>query len=302
MKRIKASAPGSIMITGEHAVVYGHRAVVAAIEQRITVTLTQRSDRNVRIASQIADPFETSLDALEPSHAYRFVIACIRTHLSCIETGFDLEITSVIDPTLGLGSSAAVTIAVLGALSALVDADPGEIHTDAVTIIRDIQGRGSGADLAASLTGGMISYQAPPEAAIIRLPRPPVLALKYAGYKTPTSEVLKLIAERMEGQEQIFHALYAEMGQKADGAIEAAQGEDWQAFAASLTQYQILMEQLGVCDDTLAGIIAQAQSDPAVLAVKISGSGLGDCVVAVGAVPDGFTKAELATEGLIIHA
>ena len=49
---ICASAPGSIMITGEHAVVYGHKAIVAAVEQRISVTLTPRQDDQVRITSE----------------------------------------------------------------------------------------------------------------------------------------------------------------------------------------------------------------------------------------------------------
>jgi mevalonate kinase len=301
MRRITASAPGSIMITGEHAVVYGHRAVVAAVEQRVTVTLTERADRMVRIVSQISDPLEAPLDALPKSRDYRFVLACIKAHHARIPAGFDLIITSQIDPTLGLGSSAAVTIAVLGALGAFSGADRTDLHPTAVSIVQDIQGRGSGADLAASLTGGMISYRAPPDAQINRLPSPPVLALRYAGYKTPTAEVLALIAKRMQGNTQTYKDLYAEMGAEAERAIAAAKAGDWPGFATSLTEYQTLMEQLGVCDQTLAQIIADARRDGGLLAAKISGSGLGDCVVALGSVPEGFTKAELATEGLIIH-
>lgn len=301
MRRITTSAPGSIMITGEHAVVYGHRAVVAAVEQRVTVTLTERADRMVRIVSQIADPLDAPLDALPKSHDYRFVLACIGAHHARIPAGFELTITSQVDPTLGLGSSAAVTIAVLGALGAFTGAGIAGIHQTAVSIIQDIQGRGSGADLAASLTGGMISYRAPPETEISRLPSPPVLALRYAGYKTPTAEVLALIADRMRGNAQKYQDLYAEMGAEAERAIATAEIRDWPGFAASLTAYQTLMEQLGVCDQTLAQIIAKARRDPDLMAAKISGSGLGDCVVALGSVPERFKKAELATEGLIIH-
>ncbi|MCG7494394.1 mevalonate kinase [Thalassobius sp. Cn5-15] len=304
MRQITTSAPGSIMITGEHAVVYGHRAIVAAVDQRITVALRQRMDRRISITSQIAERFETTLDNLAPSHDYRFVVACIRAHLDALDYGFDLTITSEVDPTLGLGSSAAVTIATLGALTALTCADTSGIHQTAVSIIRDIQGRGSGADLAASLSGGMISYRAPTDTTateIAKLPAPTELALKYAGYKTPTAEVLRLIAERMAGNEQAFADLYAAMGAEAEAAINSAQSKDWTAFATSLTQYQQLLEQLGVSDDTLDRIIAEAQADTHVQAVKISGSGLGDCVVAIGAVPEGFTSAKLAAKGLTIN-
>ena len=110
---IRASAPGSIMITGEHAVVYGHRAIVAAVEQRITADLTPRSDRIVTIRSGIAATLETSLDELAEGGTYKFVLAAIALHRDKLATGFDLSITSEIDPTLGLGSSAAVTVAVI---------------------------------------------------------------------------------------------------------------------------------------------------------------------------------------------
>ena len=299
---IRASAPGSVMITGEHAVVYGHKAIVAAIEQRIFVTLTPRDDRQVQIQSEIADPLISDLDDLASGGPYRFLLAAIHQHRSEMATGFDLSVTSEINPTLGLGSSAAVTVAGLGAILTYLGKDLTPLHAMAHQIVLDIQGRGSGADLAASLTGGMIAYQTGADTTINPLPAPPALSLKYCGYKTPTAEVLKQIAARMAGHEAEFEALYARMGAEAETAITAAETSDWAVFAASLTAYQQLMEELGVCDQTLATIIREAQANPATLAAKISGSGLGDCVLALGAVPDGFTPAKLATKGLLIDA
>ncbi len=298
---IRTSAPGSIMITGEHAVVYGSRAIVAAIEQRLTVTLTPRKDREVTISSQIADPLRTHLDELQTSGAYKFVLAAIAMHQSEMTFGFDLLISSEINPTLGLGSSAAVTIAVLGAISTFVGQSHESVHAKAYQIIQDIQGRGSGADLAASFQGGMIAYRAPEQTEIIPLAAPPELSLKYCGYKTPTAVVLQKIASQMQGNEAIFDALYAEMGVLADQAITAAQARDWQSFAEALTAYQTRMEALGVSDETLDGIITSARASDGLMATKISGSGLGDCVLALGTPPEDFTPVTLATKGLILH-
>lgn len=287
------------MITGEHAVVYGHRAIVAAVEQRITVDLAPRSDRAVVIRSGIAPTLETALDDLASGGAYKFVLAAISRHMDALTTGFELSIASDIDPTLGLGSSAAVTVATLGALKKWLGLGLSDVHADALAIVRGIQGRGSGADLAASCYGGMISYRALPAVEWAPLPNPPHLSLCYAGYKTPTAEVLQMIADRMEGQEDRFNKLYDDMGLEADKAIDAAGSEDWQRFAASLTAYQNLMGDLGVSDDVLDRIIQKARLNTEVLAAKISGSGLGDCVVAMGACPDGFTPAPLAQQGLM---
>lgn len=295
------------MITGEHAVVYGHRAIVCAIEQRVFVTLTPREDRSVSIVSEIAPPLHTDLDHLRGDGPYRFVLAALALHQTGLQQGCELTIRSEIDPTLGLGSSAAVTVACLGVLSAWSGARGSEIHSDALRIIRDLQGRGSGADLAASLTGGFVAYKAPVAVSVLAeiqpLPSPPVsLSLKYCGYKTPTAEVLALIAKKMRGNETFYDKLYQHMGQTSESTIEAALGGDWPTFYAGLTRYQEQMEALGVCDDTLAGIVEMAGLCDGMLAAKISGSGLGDCVLALGAVPPEFEPVTISEKGLIIDA
>lgn len=305
---IKVSVPGSVMITGEHAVVYGSRAIVAAVEQRLTLHLRPREDRRVSIHSEIAAPFEGDLDQLTAEGDYKFVLAALVMHRDTMPGGCDISVTSQINPTLGLGSSAAVTVASVAALARYCGQPLNEtvaLHRKAHQIVLSIQGRGSGADLAASLMGGMIAYRAPEAVEITPLPAPAALALRYCGYKTPTAVVLQKIAVQMQGHEARFDRIYADMGRLADQAIAASEAQDWPAFGGALTGYQTLMEELGVSDDTLDQIITDARNETALLAAKISGSGLGDCVLAVsdqpGYAPAGFTPAILANQGLILH-
>ncbi|MEM9633658.1 MAG: hypothetical protein AAGA50_20160 [Pseudomonadota bacterium] len=309
---VAVSAPGSIMITGEHAVVYGHPAIVCAIEQRVRVEAAPLTERRLEIVSEIAPALSVPLDRISVDGPYRFVLSAVKLHAERLSHGLRLTITSEIDPTLGLGSSAAVTVACLGALAHLTGTDRSHLHTQALAIIRHIQGRGSGADLAASLHGGMIAYRLPEamlsgvpvdeiSAEIVHLPEAPVLSLCYCGYKTPTAEVLARVAQAMEGREAEYSDLYQRMGSSASDAIATARDRDWPAFGAALTTYQALMEELGVSDPTLDRIIGKARACPQTLAAKISGSGLGDCVLAVGAVPEGFVPAPVAAEGMRIH-
>lgn len=109
-----------------------------------------------------------------------------------------------------------------------------------------------------------------------------------------------MIAERRSGQEAHYDALYARMGTVADEAITAAESKRWPAFFAALTTYQSLMVELGVSDDTLDHIIEKAKEAPGTRAAKISGSGLGDCVLAFGAAPEGFDPVTIASEGLCV--
>jgi mevalonate kinase len=291
------------MVTGEHAVVYGKKSIVAAIDQRLTVTLRARRDRNLEIHSHIADPQITPLDALSLKGPYRFVMACVSHVKDRLRTGLSINISSEIDPTLGLGSSAAVTVALLAGLRHWVGQgghDLGDLHVDACAIVRNIQGRGSGADLAASLMGGMVGYQIGSPAWITPLPSPPALSLCYAGYKTPTSEVLALIADRMALDPDKYKELYRRMGLLSEHAIDSAQTRDWAAFADSLSAFQVCMAELGVSDRVLDRLVTDAAAHHCVLGAKISGSGLGDCVLALGSVPEGFTPVYLAKEGVRI--
>ncbi|MEM9342512.1 MAG: hypothetical protein AAGA87_05660 [Pseudomonadota bacterium] len=291
---VTASAPGSILVTGEHAVVYGHPAIVAAIDQRVTVTVAEIEAPELRVRSGIADPARYSMDDLPVDGPYRFVAAAVAAFPM---TGVEVEVVSEIDPTLGLGSSAAVTVAALGALARLSGAE-ADLHAVALGIVRGIQGRGSGADLAASLHGGCLEYRVDPTV-IAPLPDPPPLALRYVGYKTPTGDVLARVAEARVGREAEFDALYAEMGACAAATIAEAR-TGWNA-GRLLAEYQGMMARLGVSDDATDGIIAGAAGTDGLMACKISGSGLGDCVLAVGAKPEGFVEAPLAAEGLRIE-
>ncbi len=298
---IHTSAPGSVMITGEHAVVYGHKSIVAAIEQRIHVYLSPRQDDKIFISSEIADDYVSNIADLEHNDSYRFVLAAIQIYKNHLTNGFHLSIHSDINPNLGLGSSAAVTIACLGALSTITNKPFTDIHQNALSIIQKIQGRGSGADLAASYMGGMISYENHPNIKFYPLPLPPQLSLRYVGYKTPTSEVLKIIADAMVGNENYYDDLYAKMGDVSRKTIQSSKEMDWEHFGEHLNTYQSLMEKLGVSDNTIDKIISSTRSNPKVLGTKISGSGLGDCVLALGDIPEGFTAIKLASKGLIVH-
>lgn len=289
------------MLIGEHAVVHGHPAIVAAIDQRVTVALTPLDAPVLRIRSEIAPPEEVALEAVAPVGPYRFVKAAVLRLPPPPGSGLALEITSRIDPTLGLGSSAAVTVASLGALAGRAAPD---LHRDALEIIRAIQGRGSGADLAASLHGGALRYRMSGEgpAEIAPLPAPSLpLALRYVGYKTPTGDVLARVAEARAADPARIDRIYEEMGRVSATAIARAGTADWAGLGPAFAAYQALMAELGVSDAALDRAVAEAQGAEGLIGAKISGSGLGDCAVALGAVPEGYAQVELAGQGVVIH-
>ena len=75
---IKSSAPGSIMIMGEHAVLHGKKAIVAAIAKRISIELTPRSDKKISIMSDIFGGYQDSLPIQQLVKPFHFVLAAIQ--------------------------------------------------------------------------------------------------------------------------------------------------------------------------------------------------------------------------------
>ena len=282
MTTITYSAPGNLMLFGEHAVLHGRLAVVCAVDRRVRATLTPRPDRTVRILSALAT-HETDLDRLDACPALRFAMTAIQAYRGRIPTGFDLAIESAFSHTIGFGSSAAVTVVTHAALQTLTGGahDPHALLRAARDTIRTVQGLGSGADAAAAIFGGLVGYRAEPlEVRPVAISHP--LTAVYSGSKLPTPEVIAIVEARRKAQPELFASMYTLMEQTAEAALAAAVSNDWKSVGELMTVGQGLMEAIGVSNKTLAAIVHTLRADPGILGAKISGSGLGDCAVGLG--------------------
>lgn len=299
-----ASAPGTLMLMGEHAVLHGHAALCAAIDQRITVHLTPRADRLVHIRSALGE-HQTSLNDLKVIRPFHFILGALH-HLKP-RAGLELNVESDFSAEIGFGSSAAVTVATVAAIHAAHGAplDRARIFADALAILHHVQGRGSGADLAAATYGGIVRYRADPleiEPLLQQLP----LSAHYVGHKTPTAEVIRRLDARWAGREAERNTLFKQINTLTLEATIAIRNGDLTALADGFRQHRACQHALGCEDEATAGLLTALDRHPDTLACKISGSGLGDCVIALGP-PELRTETHtayplhIATEGVILH-
>ncbi|WP_299194908.1 mevalonate kinase [uncultured Amphritea sp.] len=309
--KIKVTAPGSLMLMGEHAVLFGQRALACAVDKRISVTLTPRQDRTVNIDSALAQ-YSGSLDGLKPEPALSFVLTAIERQVAKLPGGFDLLIRSEFSHTVGLGSSAAVTVAVVTALQAYSgnECGPQALFSESLAVVHQVQdGRGSGTDLVAAVYGGVVGYTvatADIAPQIRALQGIPTISLFYVGYKMKTPDVLQRVEGFAVQAPDLYAELYRLMGQTTEQAERAVDNSDWPQFGRLMNIYQGLMDALGVNNRDLAEIIYTLRSSPKVLGAKISGSGLGDCVLALG-IPSDFQLSyeqipiTVSTEGVTVE-
>ncbi|MFH0954404.1 MAG: mevalonate kinase [Verrucomicrobiota bacterium] len=278
----RASAPGSLMLLGEHAVLHGKRALVCAVNRSIRVALTPRKDRQVHIDSSLGH-LSLDLDRIEMKDPFLFVISAIAQRKEHLKSGFDLKIESDFSHQVGLGSSAAVTVATSAALSAWLGErlDRQRLFNNAVLVVRETQGLGSGADIAASTFGGVINYCAEP-LDIQKLTNTHPLTVIYSGSKKPTAEVVKLVEGARTIHPVIFEAIFRVMDRCVQNAAAAVWREDWRTLGGLFNINHGLMEAIGVSNAVLSEIVYALRADPGILGAKISGSGLGDCVIGLG--------------------
>lgn len=288
---VKVRVPGSVMLFGEHAVLAAEPAIVAAIAQYLSVRVEIRSDNLIDIRSNRFPPHQTTLKELEITKPYHFVLACLAQHRKILTKGLNIHIDSAIDPYLGLGSSAAVTVALLKALKHLYDLDIA-IWAEACTIIRQIQGSGSGMDALASLHGGAVYYDPRAQQSLSLTPRTD-LHLLYCGYKTPTATVLQQVQATFRNTPETLHSIYRAMGEIVLKAADAWQKNDRNSLGQCMHHYQELQRALQVTDTHSERLSKWLEERVGVEAVKISGAGLGDCLLALGGDWAEITESEI---------
>jgi phosphomevalonate kinase len=168
---VVASAPGKIVLSGEYAVLDGAPAIVMAVDRRARVVLAD----DVGNIGQIRAPGYTEeigrfqvadggIRWLEGQALYRVVDSVWRAADALPSGGqrIDLDTSDFVDPErqqkIGIGSSAALTVALCAAVKR--SADWGTIMDVAQRAHGDLQGgAGSGVDIACSLRGGLIEYR-----------------------------------------------------------------------------------------------------------------------------------------------
>ncbi len=285
----KASAPGSLMLLGEHAVLHHKKAMVLAIHRRIEVHLKPREDDTVIIRSALGE-LNASISTLAIQKPFDFVMASIKRFESRLDKGFELNIASEFSDQVGLGSSAAVSVAVLavfyqwlgfGLLDASQSLEDFLFH-EALQVVRSVQGFGSGADVAASVFGGVLLYQASSQYLLKRFSKALPITVVYSGAKTSTAIVVQQVNALHTRYPKMVDALYETIAEIVNEGALALEEQRLEDLGQLMNRQDACMVALGVSNASLENITRYLRQQPGIYGAKISGSGLGDCVIALG--------------------
>ena len=280
---IRASAPGKVILLGEHAVVYGRPAVAVPLPQARAVATVEAGPTGSGLI--LAAPDIGRVVRLDSAPADDPLAQIARLTLACLDLG-DLDATVTVTSSIpiagGLGSGAAVSVALTRALAAFVGTNlpPAEVSRLAFEVEKLHHGTPSGID------NTVIAYEQP--VYFVRGREPERLAVGASlrllvadsGVASSTREMVGGLRQRWAARPAHYEALFDRIGALVEQGRTAIVGGDRRALGGLMARNHELLAEIGVSTLALDRLVEAAQRAGA-LGAKLSGAGGGGNVVAL---------------------
>ena len=279
MKSI-ASAPAKIILFGEHFVVHGTKAILAAIDKRVTVTTTFTENKTIKVNSELGTievPISSSYEEVKSEFRPFVYLANKIINSEQNVSGLEITIDSDIPIGVGLGSSSACCVAAAASISELFkELSSEEILNLSIDAEKTIFPDTSGADCTVCTYGGMIEYPS-----IEKIDNTFDLNLVIANSMIPhnTKNSVKKVNKFKENDEDRFSQLCDLENGLIGEVIVAMKNNDVTALGLKMSENQKYLEEIQVSNDTLRDMINSLNEIS--LGSKITGAGDGGCIIAL---------------------
>ena len=279
MKSI-ASAPGKIILFGEHFVVHGTKAILAAIDKRVTVTSTFTENKTIKVNSQLGTievPISSSYEEVKSEFRPFVYLANKIINSEQNASGLEITIDSDIPIGVGLGSSSACCVAAAASISELFnELSSEEILKMSIEAEKTIFPDTSGADCTVCTYGGMIEYPS-----VEKIDNTFDLNLLIANSMIPhnTKNSVEKVNKFKENDEERFSQLCDLETKLIDEVITIMKNIDATTFGLKMSENQKYLEEIQISNDTLRDMISSLKEIS--LGTKITGAGDGGCIIAL---------------------
>lgn len=272
-----ASAPGKIILFGEHAVVYGRPALAVPVTQvQATVEIWPSDFRGVWIdAPNIR--LKAELRELPITHPLASVLRLLFDGLEVDALPhINIRITSTIPVASGLGSGAAVSVALVRALSAYLGepAPDDQVNHIAFQIEKLYHGTPSGIDNTTITYSKPVYFQRGKPIETFKPRLPFTIMIADTGIAAPTREVVADVHRLWELNPAYWEELFDRAGEIAREARHAIEFGKIRELGALMDTNHKLLQQMTVSSPELDRLVEAARRAGA-LGAKMSGGGRG---------------------------
>ncbi len=279
-----ASAPGKIILVGEHAVVYGRPAIAAPVWQVQAHALVEDVTPGAGCRILLPDVGEeitlrASSDEQPLAHVARLALTLIGAPL---DPDWQITLQSEIPIAGGLGSGAALSTALVRALFARAGREntPAEESALVFESERLYHGTPSGIDNTVIAYGMPIWFKRGSEPLPFAPGAPFTLLIADSGIPAPTRDTVADVRRGWEAAPDFYEAQFDAIAVCVENARGALEAGDAKALGKALNENQALLRLLGVSSAPLERMI-EAAREASACGAKLSGGGRGGNVIAL---------------------
>ncbi|MBC7107821.1 MAG: mevalonate kinase [Methanomassiliicoccales archaeon] len=285
---LKSSAPGKIILFGEHAVVFGQPAIALAINLRLrcSISPSNKFTVNGQVLSNKQHPYiYTAIDKYWNSQPLK------------------IEIDSDLPSGSGLGSSAAITVSLIGAFQAMHGSIiERQVAERSFGIELTVQGRASPIDTSTCTHGrGVFIDKTPGDQLLWEIRNDSkcwfihhcdVPAMKivigYTGINAPTGPLVEKVRRFVE-KNRFGNEVVEEIGQITIEGLKKLRSGDQVGLGQLMEKNQKLLSILGVSTPELEKLIEAAAQYS--FGAKLTGAGGGGSIIALTDQPTKVSEA-----------
>ena len=278
---VVATAAGKIILFGEHAVVYGRHALAVPIVDAVRA-IVMRCDKTTTLTvkewglRRVVD--STSTDGIDAA------VNLILEELGGGGENFNIAINSSLPRGMGLGSSAALAVAITRAAARCIGTDVDDERVNAIAFACEklAHGTPSGIDNTLSCYGEPMLFQntGSLEIQTLRLEEFPPLVIGFSHAAGPTHEQVAGVRSRFEQDKKRYDLLFDQMDEISRTGAAALVARQYDVLGRSMNVCHGLLNAIEVSTPDLENMIAVARSNGAIGA-KLTGAGGGGSIVAL---------------------
>ncbi len=279
----KSSAPGKIILFGEHAVVYGRPALaVPATQVRANVDVSDSARAGIWIDAPDIN-LRAELNTLPSDHPIASVIHnFLFLSRASPFPNLEIKISSTIPVASGLGSGAAVTVALTRALAAQLkySMTDEEVNAFAYEIEKLHHGTPSGIDNTVVTYAKPVYFVKGQPMEIFKVGQPFTIVIADTGISAPTKESVSDVRRLWLNDKSRWETMFDKIGEVSFTARRAIEAGKPELLGELMNENHALLQRLTVSSPELDQLVEAARNAGAGGA-KLSGGGRGGNMIAL---------------------
>lgn len=279
----RSTSPGKIILFGEHAVVYRRPALAIPVTQvHADVEVSDSSRAGIWIQAPDVN-LHAELNTLSSDHP---LAAVIHNFLFLFRVSpfpnLEIKISSTIPVASGLGSGAAVTVALTRALSSFLSRPmtDEEINAFAYEIEKLHHGTPSGIDNTVVTYAMPVYFIKGRSIEMFKVGAPFTIVIGDTGISAPTKESVGDVRKLWEGDKGKWESLFDNIGEIVKNARKRIETGDWKSLGELMDQNHMLLQEMTASSPELDRLVTAARNAGAIGA-KLSGGGRGGNMIAL---------------------